>query len=82
MRVSLTRRARRFQTSNNPRQFLQGAPVFEAFLFGFVERLARVAVLVEVFGEAAFGARNQGVVSRCRQYPGRRLPWAMATIKM
>ena len=31
-------------------------PVVEAFLFGFDQRLARVAVLVEVFREAALGA--------------------------
>ena len=33
-------------------------PVVEAFLFGFDQRLDRVAVLVEVFGEAAFRARE------------------------
>jgi len=37
---------------------LQHAPVFEAFLLGLEQRLARVAVFVEVFGEAAFGARE------------------------
>ena len=31
-------------------------PVVEAFLFGFDQRLARVAVFVEVFGEAALRA--------------------------
>jgi hypothetical protein len=44
------------QSSNNPRQILQGAPVVEALLFGFDQRLARAAVFVEVFREAAFGA--------------------------
>jgi hypothetical protein len=38
--------------SNNHHQSLQGAPVVEAFLFGFEQRFARVAVFVEVFGEA------------------------------
>ena len=33
-------------------------PVVETFLFGEEHRLARVAVLVEVFREAAFGARE------------------------
>jgi hypothetical protein len=32
--------------------------VSEAFLFGFDQRLARVAVFVEVFREATFGARE------------------------
>lgn len=32
-------------------------PVVEAFLLGFDQRFARVAVFVEVFGETAFGAR-------------------------
>ena len=58
MRSSLSRRKPAFQPSNNPRQLLQGAPVFEAFLFGFEQRLARVAVFVEVFGETSFGARK------------------------
>ena len=31
-------------------------PVVEAFLFGFDQRFARVAVFVEVFGETAFSA--------------------------
>jgi len=31
-------------------------PVVEAFLFGADQRFARVAVLVEAFGEAAFAA--------------------------
>ena len=44
------------QLSNNPRQFLQGAPVFEALLLCLEQRLARVAVFVEVFRETAFGA--------------------------
>lgn len=30
--------------SNNPRQFLQGVPVFEAYLFGLEQRFARVAL--------------------------------------
>lgn len=38
-------------TSNNPRQFLQYAPVIEAFLFGFDQRFARVAVLGGVFAK-------------------------------
>ena len=58
MRSSVSHRQIAFQTSNNPRQLLQGAPVVEAFLFGFDQRLAWVAVLVEVFREAAFRARE------------------------
>ena len=51
-----------FAPSNNPRQFLQRAPVVEALLFGFDQRLTRVAVFVEVFREAAFGAREANEV--------------------
>jgi len=42
MRGSLSHSRRAFQTSNNPRQLLQGAPVFEAFLLGFEQHFARV----------------------------------------
>ena len=52
-----------FQISYNPRQFLQGAPIVEAFLLGFDQRFARVAVFVEVFGEATAGAPESKLVT-------------------
>ena len=33
-------------------------PIVEAFLLRFLQRLAGVAILIEVFGETAFGARE------------------------
>ena len=43
---------------NNPRQFLQRAPVVKAFLFGANQGFARVPILVEVLREAAYSARE------------------------
>jgi len=54
----LSRSAKSIFASNNPRQLVQRAPVFKALLFGFEQRLARVAVFVEVFREAASTARE------------------------